>query len=309
MTERGADGAITIGGTRLKAAVTVLLTASSTVQTPVPEHPEPDQPVKVEPAEGVAASVTDVPAANGAKHVVPQAMPAGLLDTEPDPAPALVTVKVFGLATKLAVTAASLVMVTTQMDVPEQPAPDQPLKADPGAGLAERMTSVFCGKACSHVTPQSMPAGELVSAPVPDPLRVTVRVRGTRSNVAVTVALAVRVTEQVAPDVLVHPVQLLNDEPAAGTAVSVRAVLAGNVEEQVAPQLIPTGVEVTVPEPRPALRTVATGSGVTLTSTVAVWPAAANKLTEQDGRPSWMTPIEPAPVQLGLPVGLGLTGP
>jgi hypothetical protein len=58
----------------------------------VPEQPPPFQPVKVEPAAGVAVRVTAVPLANAAEHVVPQAMPTGLLVTVPLPAPVLDTV-------------------------------------------------------------------------------------------------------------------------------------------------------------------------------------------------------------------------
>jgi hypothetical protein len=31
------------------------------MQVPVPEHPSPDQPVKLDPVAGVAVSVTEVP--------------------------------------------------------------------------------------------------------------------------------------------------------------------------------------------------------------------------------------------------------
>ena len=60
----------------------------------MPEQPPPDQPVKVEPAAGVAVSVTGVGAAgspvgaNRAEHVRPHSMPVGLLVTVPDPVPA-----------------------------------------------------------------------------------------------------------------------------------------------------------------------------------------------------------------------------
>jgi len=65
-----------------------------TVQAPVPVQPPPLQPVKVELASGVLVKVTAVLLANGAEHVAPQAMPAGLLVTVPAPAPALLTVSV-----------------------------------------------------------------------------------------------------------------------------------------------------------------------------------------------------------------------
>ena len=46
---------------RAKVAVTVVAALRVTVQVPVPEHPPPLQPVKVESAAGVAVSVTAVP--------------------------------------------------------------------------------------------------------------------------------------------------------------------------------------------------------------------------------------------------------
>ena len=63
-----------------------------TVQVPLPEHPPPLQPVNVEPAAGAAVSVTPVPLANDAEHVVPHEMPAGVLVIVPLPAPLLLTV-------------------------------------------------------------------------------------------------------------------------------------------------------------------------------------------------------------------------
>ena len=61
-------------------------------QKPVPEQ-APDHPVKVEPAAGVAVSVTVVPLAMPAEQVTPQEIPAGEDVTDPLPVPARVTVK------------------------------------------------------------------------------------------------------------------------------------------------------------------------------------------------------------------------
>src|SRR5207247_9518347 len=79
-----------------KPAVTEAAALIVTMQVPEPEQPPPLQPVKVELASGVAVKVRAVPLANGAEHVAPQAMPAGLLVPVPAPAPALVTVSVQG---------------------------------------------------------------------------------------------------------------------------------------------------------------------------------------------------------------------
>jgi hypothetical protein len=77
----------------------------------VPEQPAPLQPVKAEPAAGVAVNVTTVPALNDAEHVAPQVIPAGELVTDPEPEPVFVTVSVC-VAVKLAVTAWSALIVT-----------------------------------------------------------------------------------------------------------------------------------------------------------------------------------------------------
>jgi len=72
----------------------------------VTEHPPvmvilqsgPDQPANVEPAPGVAVSVTTVPGLKSAAHAPGQEMPAGLLVTLPT-VPVSDTVKLFGGAT------------------------------------------------------------------------------------------------------------------------------------------------------------------------------------------------------------------
>ncbi|RMH01327.1 MAG: hypothetical protein D6699_06920 [Aquificota bacterium] len=53
----------------------------------------PLHPAKVEPAFGVAVSVTLVPELKLAEQVAPQFMPAGLLVTVPPPVPVLLTVR------------------------------------------------------------------------------------------------------------------------------------------------------------------------------------------------------------------------
>jgi hypothetical protein len=78
----------------LKLAVTVTDVLVAKVQGAVPVQPPPLHPVKVEPAEGVAARVTEVPAMYVLEQVLPQLIPAGELATVPAPLPALVTVTV-----------------------------------------------------------------------------------------------------------------------------------------------------------------------------------------------------------------------
>jgi hypothetical protein len=75
-----------------KVAVTVCAAFIVTVQVLVVPVQPPLQPVKVDPAAGVAVSVTAVPLANVPEQVVPQLMPAGALLTVPAPGPALLKV-------------------------------------------------------------------------------------------------------------------------------------------------------------------------------------------------------------------------
>jgi hypothetical protein len=88
----------------VKLAVTDVAALIVTVQLPVPEQPPPLQPANVDPAAGVALSVTAAPLVNDAEHVVPHEMPAGLLVTVPVPVPAGETVSVELVPTPVPVT-------------------------------------------------------------------------------------------------------------------------------------------------------------------------------------------------------------
>ena len=57
--------------------------------------------------------------------------------------------------------------------VPVQ-APDQPAKSELAPGFAVKVTVVPLAKLALHVSPQLMPAGALVTVPVPLPESVTV---------------------------------------------------------------------------------------------------------------------------------------
>ena len=87
--------------------------------------------------------------------------------------PFFVTVKVTGVAVKVAVTEVGALTVTAQVPVPEQPPPLQPAKVEPAAGAAVRVTAVAGVKDCEQLAPQLIPAGVLVTVPVPVPLLVT----------------------------------------------------------------------------------------------------------------------------------------
>src|SRR5213594_2300220 len=125
---------------------------------------------------------------------------------------------------KVAVTVVAAESVTTHVPVPLQPPPLQPLKVEPMAGMAVSITTVPLAKLAEQVAPQVMPAGALVTVPLPVPAGVTVSVKVWSVNVAVTVVAAETVTTH--DPVPVHPPPLhpLKIEPAAGVAVSVTAV-------------------------------------------------------------------------------------
>src|SRR5215470_149741 len=169
-----------------KFAVTVVAAFSVTTQVPVPVHPPPLQPVNVEPVCAAAVSVTTVPDVNEVVHVVPQLMPAGELVTVPTPAPAFDTVSAKDDCTKLAVTVVAAFTVTVQVPVPVQPPPLQPPKVEPVAAAAVRVTIVPFAYDAEHVAPQLMPAGELVTVPLPAPALETVKVEPVDTPVPVT---------------------------------------------------------------------------------------------------------------------------
>src|SRR5258707_4449456 len=189
------------GGLGVKVAVTPTSAFSVAMQVPVPEHPPPDHPMKVD-ADAAAESVTTVPELKFATHVDPQAIPAGDDVTVPEPKPALVTVSAklpTGVRLKVAVTEVAALMVTVQPPVPLQPPPDHPAKKDPEVAAAESITTVPELKLATHVDPQEMLPGDDVTVPAPVPFLPTVSAKvpaGATLKVAVTAVAAFMVTLQ-----------------------------------------------------------------------------------------------------------------
>src|SRR3989441_1135140 len=233
-------------------------------------------------------------------------MPDGLLVTVPVPVPALERVSAKVGRLKVAVTVVAAEIVTVQVLVPEQPPPLQPLKVEPAAGAAVSVTAVPLVKLAAQVAPQVIPAGALVTVPLPVPAAGTVSVKGWSVKVAVTAVAAETVpTHDPVPE---HPLPLqpVKVEPAAGAAVSVTAVPLAKLAEQAAPQVIPAGLLVTVPVPVPALETVRAkvGVNVTVKVSVAVLPAASVAVTVSTFVPGCRT--IPLAVQLVVPVAVPL---
>ena len=75
---------------------------------------------------------------------------------------------------KVAVTDLAAVIVTEQVPVPTQ-APLQPAKVEPAAAAAVRVTTVPLTKLAEHVVPQLIPAGLLLTVPLPLPADTTER--------------------------------------------------------------------------------------------------------------------------------------
>src|SRR5262245_6833507 len=276
-----------------KVAVTDCAALTVTVQVPVPVQPPPLQPVKLEPAAGVAVRVTAVPLANEAEHVAPHVMPAGALVMVPLPAPVLLSVSARRWTAKVAVPAGAALIVTAQVPVPVQP-PLQPVKVEPAAGVAVRVTTVPVVKEVEHVAPHVMPAGALVMVPLPAPVLLTVSAMPCSAKVAVTDCAALTVTVQEPVPVKPpppHPVQL---EPAAGGAVRVTAVPLANEAEHVAPHVMPAGALVMVPLPAPVLLTV---SAMPCSAKVAVTDCAALIVTVQVPVPVQPPPLQPVKVE------------
>src|SRR5438552_12579785 len=121
--------------------------------------------------------MTAVPRAKLAEQVAPQQIPAGALVTVPLPVPALPTVSAKVGRVKVAVTVVAALRVTVQVPVPEQPPPVQPVKVEPATGVAVSVTAVPPAKLAEQVAAQLIPAGELVTVPLPVPAGVTVRVK------------------------------------------------------------------------------------------------------------------------------------
>jgi len=105
--------------------------------------------------------------------------------------------------------------------------PVQPVRIDPDAAAAVKVTEDPLTYGSEQSVPQLMPAGFDVTVPVPLPARLTVTGNVIRSKRALTAASADIVTEHVPVPVQPAPVHPANVEVFAGVAVSVTAVPPG----------------------------------------------------------------------------------
>src|SRR6266851_4375573 len=105
---------VTVGapGAAANVAVTALGAMTVMAHAHVPLHPPPLQPVNVDPTAGVAASVSTVPLAYVAPHVVRQLIPAVALVTVPLLVPDLLTINVYPSPSNVGVIVVFAVCVT-----------------------------------------------------------------------------------------------------------------------------------------------------------------------------------------------------
>ena len=248
--------AATLEGFNAKLAVTLLAAFIVTTHDPVPVQ-APPQPVKLEPLTGVALKVTLEALLKVAVQVVPQLMPAGVLETAPVPVPFLVMVSanvVGAIRLNVAVTDFTASIVTSQVNAVPVQAPLQPAKLEPLMIEAVNFTMVFWLNEALQIGSQLMPAGLLETLPDPDPALLTVKAKvfaGAVLKVAVTVCAALMLTSQDAVALLQAPLQPAKTLPLAGAAISVMFDPLAKFAVQVVPQLIPAMVPETVPEPVP----------------------------------------------------------
>jgi len=197
-----------------------------TVHVLVPEQ-SPDQPVKEEPEEEAAVSVTRVPSAKLALQVAPQLMPAKSEVTVPVPAPAFETVSSHVGGPKRAVTLRAWVIVTTQVVLVPEQSPDHPLKFELPEAVAVSVTSVPSAYVALQVAPQLMPPTFEVTVPVPEPpVPTSSGYEAVPLNAAVTTRAWSMVTTHVAALPEQAPDQLTRLCPDAGVAVSVTSAPA-----------------------------------------------------------------------------------
>src|SRR5262249_41069596 len=160
----------------------------------------------------------------------------------------LLNVSVKDCSAKVAVTDCAAFTVTVQvLTVPVQP-PLQPVKVEPAAGVAVKVTAGPIVKGGGQGAPPENPVGAPGTGGVAGEPRVLVRGRGKDGGgrLAGTEGAACTVRVQVLAVPVQPPLQPVKVEPAAGVAVNVTAVPIVKDVEQVVPQEIPVGALVTV---------------------------------------------------------------
>ena len=144
--------------------------------------------------------------------------------------PLLVTVRVYEVTKVRVIVRLALIVTTHVVDESSQasdPVPDHPVKSEPLAGTAVRVTAVPLSKFALQVLDeeQAIPSGEELTVPLPEPVKLVVSVLAL--NVAATYRAWDIVTVHV-EEVPLHtpPLQPVKsaESPEVGVAVSTTAV-------------------------------------------------------------------------------------
>src|SRR6185436_3606450 len=121
--------------------------------------------------------VTSVPWSYSAEQVDPQEMPTGWLVTVPVPVPCFSTVSLRLIRLKVALTVLAPDIVALHLfSIVTESQPDHLTAAELAPAMPLSRTAVLSAKAKEQVVPQLIPAGELVTVPVPVPSFSSVRV-------------------------------------------------------------------------------------------------------------------------------------
>jgi hypothetical protein len=180
----------------------------------------------------------------------------------------------------------------TQGPVPVQAPPLQPLKREPSADAAVRVTVVPVWKACAQVPPQLMPFGQELTVPSPSPEVVTVSVCWRMKVTSTSTGVGPVVTEQTSPtQTTPAPDQPPSRELPSGLAVSITSVPLLKPAVQVSPQPIPAGEELTLPPPLPPRVTARVEVAM---AKVAPMPVASSAVKVQVSSAPEHGPLQPS---------------
>src|SRR3954470_13683167 len=163
-------------------------------------------------------------------------------------------------------------MFTAHVSLLTTSQPVHPVKTEPSAGVAFRITVVLITKSAEHAVPQLTPDGVDVTVPFPMPVLAAVSLKRFSMKIAVTDLGFVIDTVQVEPDTESHPVHPIKFESTPAVADITTCESLMNDAEHAEPQVIPAGFDVTVPVPSPCRSAASDSICLTVTAAVPLLP-------------------------------------